>query len=79
MEENKKISVIIMANNNTEKCLENIFKQSYIKDIEIVVFYKDEKYGKNEKNQKDKQEISNQGKEHNESQNEINAIEEYNY
>lgn len=78
MEENKKISVIIMANNNTEKCLENIFKQSYIKDIEIVVFYKDEKYGKNEKNQKDKQEISNQGKEHNESQNEINAIEEYN-
>lgn len=41
MKENKKISVIIIANNNTEKCLENIFKQSYIKDIETVVFYKE--------------------------------------
>ncbi len=41
MKENKKISVIIIANNNTGKCLENIFKQSYIKDIETVVFYKE--------------------------------------
>lgn len=41
MKENKKISLIIIANNNTEKCLEKIFKQSYIKDIETVVFYKE--------------------------------------
>ena len=71
MKENKKISVIIIANNNTEKCLENIFKQSYIKDIETVVFYKDEKDEKNKKNQKNKQETQNEEKEHNENQNEI--------
>ena len=73
MKENKKISVIIIANNNTEECLENIFKQSYINDIETVVFYKTKEI---EKNQKHKQDIQNEEKEHNEKQKEINAIEE---
>ena len=40
--EYKKITLIIIANNNIEKCLENISKQSYIKDIEIMFLYKKE-------------------------------------
>ncbi len=69
MKENKKISVIIIANNNTEKCLENIFKQSYINDIETVVFYKNKEIEK-------KQDMQNEEKENNENQKEINEIEE---
>lgn len=44
--ENKKISVIIIGNNNIEKCLENISKQSYIKDMEIVLLCEKEKTDK---------------------------------
>ena len=40
--EYKKITLIIIANNNIEKCLDNISKQSYIKDIEIMFLYKKE-------------------------------------
>lgn len=43
---NKKISVIIIGNNNIEKCINNITNQSYKKDIEIIILY--------EPNQEDK-------------------------
>lgn len=36
---NEKIALIIIGNNNIEKCIENIRKQSYINDIEIIVLY----------------------------------------
>lgn len=38
--ENKKLSVIIIGNNNIDECLELIYKQSYIKDMELIVLYK---------------------------------------
>ena len=34
--ENKKLSVIIIGNNNIDGCLENIYKQSYINDMELI-------------------------------------------
>lgn len=37
--ENEKITLIIVGNNNIEECLKNISKQSYIKDIEILLLY----------------------------------------
>ena len=40
--ENKKLSVIIIGNNNIDGCLENIYKQSYINDMELIVLYKNE-------------------------------------
>lgn len=43
---NKKISVIIIGNDDIEKCLEEINKQSYIKDIEINLLYAKEKEDK---------------------------------
>ena len=33
MMKNEKIALIIIGNNNIEKCIENIRKQSYINDI----------------------------------------------
>lgn len=39
MMKNEKITLIIIGNNNIEKCIENIRKQSYINDIEIIVLY----------------------------------------
>ena len=40
---NEKITLIIIGNNNIEKCIENIRKQSYINDIEIIVLYNENK------------------------------------
>ena len=37
--EYKNISLIVIGNNNIEKCLENIKKQSYIKDIDVILLY----------------------------------------
>ena len=34
---NSKITVIIIGDKNSEECIENVKKQSYIKDIEIIV------------------------------------------
>ena len=39
----KKITTIIIGNDNIEECLNNIMAQSYIKDINIVLLYKKEK------------------------------------
>ena len=33
----KKISVIILGNDNIKKCLENLNEQSYIKDMELIL------------------------------------------
>lgn len=41
--ENKKLSVIIIGNNNIENCLQNLSNQSYQKNMEIVVLSKKEK------------------------------------
>lgn len=42
--ENKKISIIILGNNNIEKCLQNLNNQSYVKDIDTILLYdKEEK------------------------------------
>lgn len=38
----KKISVIIIGNHNLEECLENIGKQSYRKEIELIACYQKE-------------------------------------
>lgn len=38
--ENKKLSVIIIGNNNIENCLQNLSNQSYQKNMEIVVLSK---------------------------------------
>ena len=35
----KKISVIILGNDNIKKCLENLNEQSYIKDMELILLY----------------------------------------
>ena len=43
MMKNEKITLIIIENNNIEKCIENIRKQSYINDIEIIVLYNENK------------------------------------
>lgn len=39
--ENKKITVIIIGNDNIEGCLSKINEQSYIKDLELLVLYKE--------------------------------------
>ena len=41
--ENRKISLIILGNNKIKECLENIKQQSYVKDIETIVLYKENK------------------------------------
>ena len=41
--ESKKITVIIIGNDDIEGCLNKINEQSYIKDIELLVLYKENK------------------------------------
>ena len=41
--ENKKITVIIIGNDNIEGCLNKINEQSYVKDMELLVLYKENK------------------------------------
>ena len=41
--ENKKITIIIIGNDNIEGCLNKINEQSYVKDMELLVLYKENK------------------------------------